>query len=118
MARISVIEAPYEGEDQVGLDHGSVRLTVKVGQNVVSTADVVAFPGSPAAPATSEQTAAKITDCLGLYASGCGRSLSATSLKIELERRTGCEGPAAPLRPVGTTGQVELERLLPGEVSA
>ncbi len=76
MASISLIEESVEGAPSVGLDHGSIRLKIFAGEDILACAEVHSFPGSPAARATAAQISAKIEDCLGVYRQSFSPGLS------------------------------------------
>lgn len=67
MARINIREEELQGEIPVGIEHGTVRVTLRRDNHLLAFAEVTGFPGSPAAPASEAQIDAKVTDCLARY---------------------------------------------------
>ncbi|MGN0932402.1 MmgE/PrpD family protein [Falsigemmobacter intermedius] len=70
MAQIDIREDELKGEIPVGIEHGSVRLTLRRDNHQLAYADIAPFPGSPADPATDAQIEAKVADCLARYNRG------------------------------------------------
>jgi 2-methylcitrate dehydratase PrpD len=95
MSRIVVTEDPPEDPLPVGLDHGQVRLWVKADGQVVASAAVKAFPGSPAAPARPEAMGAKIADCLEVYNRGAARPMTRAGFDAALRGLVNVERVAA-----------------------
>jgi 2-methylcitrate dehydratase PrpD len=95
MARITVIEDPPETPLPVGLDHGRVRLGVSQAGWTIAAAEVTAFPGSPAAPASPQQLAAKVEDCLALYNQTADRAFTLGGFRALLRSLTGARRVAA-----------------------
>jgi 2-methylcitrate dehydratase PrpD len=89
MKRIKIVEAPAPDPLPVGFDHGAVALTVFRADTEVTRAEVRAFPGSPAAPASREEIAAKVADCLTLYSRRKGRELTPDAFRATVYARAG-----------------------------
>jgi 2-methylcitrate dehydratase PrpD len=67
MARIDLSEDPRQDGILVGLDHGTVKLSVESRGRQIAFAEIESYPGSPRRPATDAEMNAKIDDCLGIY---------------------------------------------------
>jgi len=62
--RVFLKETDAAGAAGVGIDRGSVTVSVVRGGSVAARASVVAYPGSPAAPITDAELEAKLVDCV------------------------------------------------------
>lgn len=62
--RVALSESAPDSTDLVGMDRGEVTMSASLAGRVVASAVVVAYPGSPAAPMTAAQLAAKLSDCV------------------------------------------------------
>jgi len=78
------IEDKLDGDMPIGMDGGTVRLTVKRGDEVLAFSEVAPFPGSPASPITDAELNAKVRDCVAFG----GPALSAENLLAEATRCT------------------------------
>ncbi|MBY0510018.1 MAG: MmgE/PrpD family protein [Rhodospirillaceae bacterium] len=85
LRRTRLIEDPLDGDMPIGMDHGTVRLTVKRGDEILAFAEVTPFPGSPSSPITDAELDAKVRDCVAFEG---GNSLSAEKLMAEAARCT------------------------------
>lgn len=84
LRRTKLIEDKLDGDMPIGMDGGTVRLTVKRGDEVLAFSEVAPFPGSPASPITDAELNAKVRDCVAFG----GPSLSAENLLAEAARCT------------------------------
>jgi 2-methylcitrate dehydratase PrpD len=91
MARITVTEEPAENPLPVGLDHGRIHLSVTVAGQELASAEITAFPGSPAAPARPAELAAKVQDCLSLYNQTATSPLTLVEFQGSLRGLMGAE---------------------------
>lgn len=84
LRRTQLIEDTLDGDKPIGMDHGSVRLTVKRGEDVLAFSEIAPFPGSPSSPMTDTELNAKVRDCVSFGAP----ALSPESLLAEAVRCT------------------------------
>ena len=89
MDRIDLSEDERQDGILVGLDHGTVRLTVESGGKQIAFAEIDPYPGSPRRPATEEEMKAKIEDCLGIYRRRTNHGPTALEFRSELRAATG-----------------------------
>jgi 2-methylcitrate dehydratase PrpD len=86
MSRVRVIEEPVPAEGSQGLEHGVARLAVSVAGQLVATGEAGPIPGSPARPATRQEMAAKIADCLDRHAAAGGKAVAPAAFMATLDR--------------------------------
>jgi 2-methylcitrate dehydratase PrpD len=90
MNRIDLSEEPRADDGVlVGLDHGTVKLTVEADGKQIAFAEIDLYPGSPRRPATPEEMEAKIEDCLGIYRRRTNHGPTAPEFRSELSAATG-----------------------------
>ena len=90
MERIDLSEENARVEDLlVGLDHGTVKLSVESQGKQIAFAEIDPYPGSPRRPATEEEMKAKIEDCLGIYRRRSNHGPTAPEFRSELRAATG-----------------------------
>jgi len=66
--RVVLRETSTAGEAGVGIDRGSVTVSLVRGGSVAARASIEAYPGSPAAPITDAALEAKLSDCIAMGA--------------------------------------------------
>jgi 2-methylcitrate dehydratase PrpD len=64
LRRTVLIEDALDGAMPVGIDVGTIRLSVKRGDKILASSEVAHFPGSPAWPMTNEELESKVCDCV------------------------------------------------------
>jgi len=90
MGRIDLSEEPREDSGVlVGLDHGTVKLSVESDGKQIAFVEIDPYPGSPRRPATPEEMEAKIEDCLGIYRRRTNHGPTAPEFRSELSAATG-----------------------------
>jgi hypothetical protein len=82
MARIETREDSLEGAMPVGIDHGTVRLTVTRAGRVL--AEVRPYPNVADAP---EAFDAKLADCLAIWGRETGRNDTVPAFRARLRER-------------------------------
>jgi 2-methylcitrate dehydratase PrpD len=85
LRRTQLVEDTLDGDMPIGMDHGTVRLSVKRGDEVLAFSEIAPFPGSPASPITDAELNAKVRDCVAFEGSA---PLSAENLLTEAARCT------------------------------
>jgi 2-methylcitrate dehydratase PrpD len=89
MTRIDLSEDAREQELLVGLDHGTVKLSIESGGKQIAFAEIDPYPGSPRRPATEEEMKVKIDDCLGIYRRRSNRGPTIPEFRAELREAIG-----------------------------
>jgi 2-methylcitrate dehydratase PrpD len=89
MERIDLSEDERQEGILVGLDHGTVKLSVESGGKQIAFAEIDPYPGSPRRPATEAEMKAKIEDCLGIYRRRTNHGPTAPEFRSELRAATG-----------------------------
>ena len=90
MGRIDLSEEPRADDGVlVGLDHGTVKLSIESEGKQIAFAEIDPYPGSPRRPATPEEMEAKIEDCLGIYRRRSNHGPTAPEFRTELRAATG-----------------------------
>jgi 2-methylcitrate dehydratase PrpD len=84
MARIETREDALEGEMPVGIDHGTVRLTVTRAGRVLAEAEVRHYPNAADAP---EAFDAKLADCLAIWRRETERTDTVPAFRARLRER-------------------------------
>jgi 2-methylcitrate dehydratase PrpD len=92
MDRIDLSEDERQDGILVGLDHGTVKLTVESEGRQIAFAEIDPYPGSPRRPATEAEMEAKIEDCLGIYRRRTNHGPTAPEFRGELRELTGIHG--------------------------
>jgi 2-methylcitrate dehydratase PrpD len=92
MGRIDLSEDERQEGILVGLDHGTVKLSVESQGKQIAFAEIDPYPGSPRRPATAEEMAAKIEDCLGIYRRRSNHGPTAPEFRGALRAMTGIHG--------------------------
>ena len=73
LRRVELIEDKVTDDLPIGINHGTVRLTVKQNGQAIAKSEVAHFPGSPENPFTEAELEGKVRDCLA-HAARHGRS--------------------------------------------
>jgi 2-methylcitrate dehydratase PrpD len=90
MGRIDLSEEPRaDGGVLVGLDHGTVKLSVESQGKEIAFVEIDPYPGSPRRPATPEEMEAKIEDCIGIYRRRSNHGPTVPEFRTELRAATG-----------------------------
>jgi 2-methylcitrate dehydratase PrpD len=92
MTRIDLSEDAREQEVLVGLDHGTVKLSVESGGKQIAFVEIDPYPGSPRRPATEEEMNLKIDDCLGIYRRRSNHGPTMPEFRAELREALGANG--------------------------
>ena len=87
MDRITIQTEPDAGKDRVGVDHGSVHVRLRKGNETLAETSVAAHPGSPSDPATPAEIGDKIADCLDKYRRDGGVPPTAEAFRQDLRIR-------------------------------
>ncbi|MDA9096016.1 MmgE/PrpD family protein [Porticoccaceae bacterium] len=67
MTQVELTEEPLQGEVPIGIDHGQVHLTIRMGAQVLASSEIRHYPGSADQPVTDTEMNNKIGDCLARY---------------------------------------------------
>jgi 2-methylcitrate dehydratase PrpD len=78
--RTVLIEDELDGPMPIGMNVGTVRLTVKRGDEILAKSEVEYFPGSPEQPITDDELATKAQDCVDHSIRKGETSISASDL--------------------------------------
>ena len=89
MNRIELSEGERQEGILVGLDHGTVTLSVESAGKQIAFAEIDPYPGSPRRPATAEEMESKIDDCLGIYRRRSNHGPTAPEFRSALRAATG-----------------------------
>jgi 2-methylcitrate dehydratase PrpD len=93
MNRIDLSEEPRTDNGVlVGLDHGTVKLSVESHGEQIAFVEIDPYPGSPRRPATPEEMEAKIEDCIGIYRRRSNHGPSVPEFRSDLRAATGING--------------------------
>ncbi len=92
MDRIDLSEDAREQEVLVGLDHGTVKLTIESGGKQIAFAEIDPYPGSPRRPATEDEMNTKIDDCLGIYRRRSNHGPTMPEFRADLRDAIGAAG--------------------------
>ncbi len=74
MDAVEIAETP--AADGEGLDRGTVRLSVLRGNAVAAETEARHYPGAPQRPATADEMAAKVADCLAYHGRNGGGEIA------------------------------------------